>query len=554
MRTPFYQSKIFLWSLFIVTCLVWFFVLEARSLIPTDEGRYAEMGREMLLNNDWVTTRLNDIKYFEKPPLQTWATALAYQLFGIGEWQARLWMGICAMLGILSVYFTALRIFNARVAYLAAIMLGSCLFWIALGNINTLDMGLSSMMTIALCALLLAMHHSTSPLASRNWMLLCWVGMGLAVLSKGLIGIVLPGAVLVIYTALTRDISIWKKLHIGKGLLVFFAVTAPWFILVSIKNPEFAHFFFVHEHLQRFTSEVHHRAGPWYYFIPLILLGVLPWLGVLFPTLHHSWQRTDDASSTFAPRKLLLIWCVFIFIFFSVSGSKLPSYILPIFPALALLMACYWDSASTRLHNIGIIVFMVMSAVGICYTPFVHTLAKSALEIPLYLAYQRWISVATAIAFIGSVAAFYALKRYGHMLAATILAIAGFVCFQLLLIGHNGIGTHASGKLLAPLIEREITPSTTLYLVGKLDHTLIFYLRRPMVMVENPDELQFGLSHAPDRWVPTRALFVKRWAEPGKAIAVTSPKIYQELKQNGLIMRIISADNRRVIITNDTSL
>jgi len=116
-------------------------------------------------------------------------------------------------------------------------------------------MGLAGMMTISLCGLLLAQRNDASRSEQRNWMLACWAGMALAVLSKGLIGIVLPGAVLVLYTLLSRDWAIWKRLHLVKGLILFFAITTPWFVLVSLKNPEFPQFFFIHEHFQRFTSK-----------------------------------------------------------------------------------------------------------------------------------------------------------------------------------------------------------------------------------------------------------------------------------------------------------
>ena len=259
-----YKSKAFVWTLLILFLLVWFWMLGARVLVPTDEGRYAEMAREMVATQDWITTRLNGIKYFEKPPLQTWMNAITFELFGLGEWQARLWTGLCGLLGIGLAGYTGTRVFNGRVGYYAALVLASSFFWAGMGHINTLDMGLSGMMTIALCALLMAQRDGASRESQRNWMLLCWAGMALAVLSKGLIGIVLPGAVLVLYTVFARDWAIWKRLHLVKGLILFFAICTPWFVAVSLRNPEFPQFFFIHEHFQRFTSKIHSRTGPWY--------------------------------------------------------------------------------------------------------------------------------------------------------------------------------------------------------------------------------------------------------------------------------------------------
>ena len=205
-----HRSRPLLIFLLVAFCAVWFYALDARVLVPTDEGRYAEMGREMAATNDWITPRLNGIKYFEKPPLQTWMNALTFKAFGLGEWQARLWTGLCGLLGIALVALAGRRLYGGAVAFSAAAVLASSFLWAALGHMNTLDMGLAAMMTLALCSLLIAQRSDAAPSERRNWMLACWAGMALAVLSKGLVGIALPGAVLAVYTLLARDWAIWR--------------------------------------------------------------------------------------------------------------------------------------------------------------------------------------------------------------------------------------------------------------------------------------------------------------------------------------------------------
>ncbi|NMM38462.1 MAG: glycosyltransferase family 39 protein [Glaciimonas sp.] len=546
-----HQSKAFVWTLFLIFALCWFYALDLRTLVPTDEGRYAEMAREMIASGDWVTTRLNGIKYFEKPPLQTWMNALTFMLFGMGEWQARFWTGLCGFLGILLTYQAGRSVFNARVGYLAALVLGSSFLWAALGHINTLDMGLSGMMTLTLCSLLIAQRDSAGERERRNWMLACWAGMALAVLSKGLIGLVLPGAVLVIYSLAANDFGIWKRIHIGKGLLLFFAITTPWFVLVSVRNPEFPQFFFIHEHFQRFTSEVHHRAGRWYYFIPLLMLGIVPWLGILLQSLFNSWRTDWHTATVFKPKRMLLVWAVFIFLFFSVSGSKLPSYILPIFPALALLIAVYWETASRKHMMLAAGLTAAIGAVGLFFVQRIGKIPHVAVEIPLYLGYEPWVMAAAVVALIGGLAACIAAQRGRAELAATILAVCGFTGGQILMIGHDPLGNYASGRPLVAAINAEITPTTTLYTVGRLDHSLLFYLRRTMVMVENPDELEFGLAQQSQLWLPTRAAFIQQWTNGPKAVAVTTPAIYADLLQRGVPMRVIAQDGRRIVIARD---
>ena len=549
--TDTHPSRRFIWALLLLFCIAWFYALGARTLVPTDEGRYAEMAREMVVSGDWITPRLNGIKYFEKPPLQIWMNALTFKLFGLGEWQARLWTGLCGLFGIALVAHTGRRVFDARTGLVAGLVLASSFWWAAFGHVNTLDMGLAGMMTLALCSLLIAQRTDASEGERRNWMLACWAGMALAVLSKGLIGVVLPGAVLVLYTLWSRDWAVWKRLHLGLGLLVFFAVTTPWFVLVSLKNPEFPQFFFIHEHLQRFTSKVHHREGPLYYFIPLLVIGIIPWLGMLAQSV---WQARSERARGFQPKKMLLVWAVFIFFFFSISGSKLPSYILPIFPALALLIACHLEHLSRKAWIINAGLIATMGVAGLVFGPGIARFTNDPLEIPHYQAAQPWIMAASTIALAGGLILIWKIFRQpdtSRTRLAVVTAVIGFAIGQMLMLGSEEQGKHRSGLPMVPAIAAELTPGTQLYVVGMYDQTLPFYLRRTMTLVEHADELEFGLSQEPHLWLPTRAAFIEQWRKGPKAVAITRHAIFEDLERRGVPMRIITRDSRRIAITND---
>jgi 4-amino-4-deoxy-L-arabinose transferase-like glycosyltransferase len=584
------------WALLGWFVLVWLITLGTRTLVPTDEGRYAEMAREMLASGDWITPRLNGIKYFEKPPLQTWMNAATFALFGLGEWQARLWTGLCGLLGIGLVWLTGRQVFSPLAGQYAAMILASCLWWIGLSHINTLDMGLSGMMTLALCSLLLAQRDGLAEPARRNWMLLCWAGMALSVLSKGLIGLVLPGAVLVIYTLVTRDWRLWTRLALAPGLLLFFAICTPWFVLVSLKNPEFPHFFFIHEHFERFLTKTHHREGPWYYFIPLLAIGLMPWLGLLPKSIvlalrpnlpgntrslakdgetlpgsagsignggnsgspgntgHGQSARAPDAAGrSFQPLLMALIWAAFIFFFFSYSGSKLPSYILPIFPALALLIG----SALTRPGHtrnsffVSTTLFAGCGLAALVYVPLrIHRFAGLAQELSLIKAYQPWIIAASSLAVAGALYALWLRQRGQSQRAALTLAVAGFGCSMLLLAGSEAHGHYRAGMTLVPAIKAELTPDMPLYAVGMYDQTLPFYLRHTLILVEHKDELEFGLSQEPQLWLPTLAAFLERWQNGPTALAIMPPAKWQELQKQGVVMRVLAEDARRVVVSN----
>ena len=553
MRSPF-DSKLIIRSLTAAFLLFWFYMLGARVLVPTDEGRYAEMAREMLATGDWITLRLNGIKYFEKPPLQNWMNALTFAVFGLGEWQARLWTGLTALLGIVSVGFTAAKLYDRRTGWIAALMLATGFYWAGMGHVNSLDMGISGFFAVSLCALILGQRDGVAASEQRNYMLLCWAAMALATLSKGLIGIVLPGAVLTLYTIITRDWRMWLRLHLGKGILLFLAITAPWFILIALRNPEHPHFFFIHEHFDRFTSGVHKRGGPWYYFIPLMVLGILPWLGYLFSSVAAGWKKE---TSRFQPLLMAWIWAIFFFVFFSVSGSKLPGYIVPIFPALALIGARQaaqggevWQKMS--LVTAGLLGVALIAGVQWKLPSLIA--GKPDYEVPLYQGYAVWLQSAGVLFLMGAIGGWILLKRQQKDWSLLALGLSGFIAGQVAFLGHNDFGKYIAGTAHLPAMREVLkTPGSQFYGVGRYEQAMPFYLERTMTLVEFPDEMQFGLSIEPQLWIPELEEFVRRWQahvqNKEAAVAVVRRDIYDEFQKRGLPMRVIGDDPKRMIIS-----
>src|SRR5947209_15751123 len=190
-------------------------------------------------------------------------------------------------------------------------------------------------------------------------MLLFWAACALAVLSKGLIGIVLPGAALFLYMLAKRDWSLIRRIRILPGLALFLLIAAPWFIAVSAANVEFPHFFFVQEHFERFTTHMHQRVHPAWFFIPVLAAGMAPWLVALGHAGAGALRRRTDAEL------LLWIWALVVFVFFSASGSKLPPYILPIFPALAVLAAHALTPRLLKAQALMILVAALAAALAI---------------------------------------------------------------------------------------------------------------------------------------------------------------------------------------------
>ena len=532
----------------IIYALLWFGTLNYRHLIPSDEGRYAEIAREMLVTGDWITPRYNGYKYFEKPPLQAWATAVTFQVFGIGDWQARLWTALTGFLTILLVGFTGARIFNARAGWLAAVVLASSPMWIISGHFNSLDMGLSSFLVAALCSLLIAQtsHNKNS---CRNWMWTCWIFMALATLSKGVIGAAIPAMVFIAYSISTWDWKIWTRLRLLSGTILFLAITAPWFVLVAQRNPEFLEFFFIHEHLQRFTQDDHSRTGPIYYFVPLLLIGLLPWFLQVPGAIAQAWsERRREFSASW----LLACWFAVIFAFFSVSHSKLPGYIIPVFPALALIIGNRLDRLLVHTNTMALpwklqaLGFALLGCVGFFFLDAIGKQARPD-EIEAYAQYTYWV-IAALIALVGfSIYAAWQSKRNG-LQSIVSFACGFFLCAIIAGTGHETLGRAVSGIDLVERVKASIPEKVNFYSVRLLDHTAPFYLGRTMIMVESPDELEFGVNQEPDLWMPTLDAFIARWQEDQTAYALMVPEQFDALKAQHFPMQEVDRDSRRVIV------
>jgi 4-amino-4-deoxy-L-arabinose transferase-like glycosyltransferase len=521
--------------------LVWFGSLDYRKLIKPDEGRYAEIAREMAIGGDWVTPRLNGIKYFEKPPLQYWATAAAYRAFGENEWTARLWTALTGFLGVLLAGLTGRRLFGPAAGLLAAATLGSSLLYLMMGHINTLDMGLAFFLELALCGFLLGQQGSDG----RRWMLAAWAGLALAVLSKGIVALVLTGGTLVLYSLLTRDLSPWRRLAPAAGSLLFLAIAAPWFVAVSIQNPEFPRFFFIHEHFERFLTTAHRRVEPAWYFIPIFLAGALPWTGPAIQALAGAWH--GDRRGSFQPRRFLLLWCLVIFGFFSASGSKLPSYILPLFPALALLLGDFLPRAGDRGLRRHLALAAALALAALVLATRVAGLGSPETPAEMMAGYGRWLVAGAGLWLLAGVAAL-ALLSARRSVALLVLAAGSLLAGMTVLLGHENLARSSSAHHIAGQVRPLIEPGVPFYSVRMHDQTLPFYLQRTLTLVDYRDEFDYGLQQEPTLAVDSLEAFKRRWLADGDAFAVMVQDNYDLLQNEGLPMTIIARDTRRIIV------
>lgn len=532
------------WLAICLFAVAWFGCLDYRRLIDPDEGRYAEIAREMVVSGDWLTPRLNGFRYFEKPPLQYWATATAFSLFGEHHWSARLWAALTGFLGVLFTAFAAGRLFDRQTGWMAGVVLASSLLWNLIGHVNSLDMGVSAFLAAAIFALCLAQRDGATPVESRRWQDGAWVLLALATLSKGLIGIVLPAAAVTIYALWQRDLDLFRRIRLWRGLGIFLLLAAPWFIAVSLTNPGFAEFFFVHEHFQRFLTTVHHRYAPVWYFVPILLAGILPWLGSLWPGIKDGWRA--DEGKHFQPQRLLLVWAGLVFVFFSLSDSKLTSYILPMFPALAVLIARHLTIPGHGRANAWLM--LGAGLLGLCIVPFAIYRANTPDMEEIYRHYQQWLYAAAILFVAGGGAAIFLLRKRAQTAGIALLAVTSFCGGQAILLGHDAFGAVNSAHDIALRVRALVPPGVPFYSVDVYDQSFQFYLQRTTTMVIDKDELEFGIAQEPEKFVPDLASFIARWQREPNAWAMMQTDTWEQLQAQGLPMLEVTRDARRVVV------
>ena len=519
---------------------LWFVTMPIRPLLDPDEGRYAEIPREMAATGDWITPRLDGLKYFEKPPLQYWATAAAYSAFGFSEWTARLWTVGLAFLCLPMVFAWAVRLYGQPAGFAAVVALAVSPYFELIAHLNLLDGGFTFWLAGTVFAFTLAQCSAEGSPSERRWMLVAWLAAALAVLSKGIVVGVLAGGALVTYTLLERDGRPWRRLHLLFGVPLFLVVTAPWFIAVSVRNPSFLEFFFIHEHFARFLTTVHKRAEPWWYFLALLLIGALPWLIALPGALRRAWLESPRENG-FKPLKFLLLFCSTTLVFFSVSESKLAPYILPMMPALAAIVGVHVAQGSERF------VRRVAQFMGRLLLFLTAGFAFYAIRRYGFFPHATvpWLLVAAVAGLLGALAT-WRLKGVGAG-AVWATAASAIVGWQCLLNAYTELPERTSYKLVMS-VKSAIGPQTELFSIGQYRETLSPYLRRTLTPVEFEGELAFGISQEPASALSAEA-FLARWNTSTDAVVFIAPGIFDTWQKRGLQGKVIGGDNQTLVVS-----
>lgn len=541
--------------------------LGALPLIDPDEGRYAEIPREMLERLDFITPTLNYVKYFEKPPLLYWINAASLKLFGLNEFGARFPSAMCGLLTVLASYIIARRLYGRRTALLSSVILGTSIGFVLQSRIVLTDMLLTFCLTAALGAFVIAAQREGKRSQELPYFLF-YLFCALATLAKGLIGIVFPGGIVFWYLLISKRWRLLKEMKLLPGALLFLAISAPWFVAVSLRNPEFARFFFIHEHFERFTSAVHGRYQPVWFFVPVLFATMLPWSCYIPSALARAWKNRHFEEGKGG--LFLVVWTVVIFLFFSKSHSKLIPYILPIFPPLAILIAsrfdAFLDSRGRELKVASILTAIILVFLGVAFVGygFLPQMAEQLTKVvPSQAdALQRFVASSPHLA------------PYATMILGAVFIAQGVVCFAvswrnvaaqvfalstgsfllMLLLPRLMLGEIAkteTSRELALKAREVASANTRIVTLGPLQG-VTWYLKQRITVTGDLDELTFGSRQGDQKeWFPDQNELLRRWSGTEHLLIILKKR---ELEQITPLLKpqpkIILASGRRLLISN----
>lgn len=469
------------WLLLAGFCgFLFFYGLAYFGLIGADEPRYAQVAREMLARHDWVTPVLGGKPWLEKPPLYYWQAMLAYRLFGVSDWAARLPSAVDATLMVIAIYLFFRR-FRSGSELDAALITVSAAGIVGFAHAASMDVALAASFTIALLA-----WWGWYESGVRFYLWLGYASLALGMLAKGPVAPFLAAVVVGIFAVARRDHGILRRTLSIPGILAFCVIALPWYIAVQLRNPDFFHAFILQHNLERFSSNLYHHREPFWYYIPVVLLALLPWtvfaVAAMIETCRSWWLVPGEALNSEAGKEdalnvFLLIWLLVPVAFFSISQSKLPGYILPALPAGTLLLAGYVRRQVISDHRPGILPIVL------------HAVFTAALVVPalllgqiLLLHHITWSINATLIAL-----TFATALAIG--IALTLRLPAGLAMLRFVTLIPVVLAVAAVLRLYAPALDDTLSARPLAIELGKLGSKplplAVFHVRR---------ETEYGLA------------------------------------------------------------
>lgn len=476
----------FLTALFAIFYTLW---LGHYPLFTPDEGRYSEVAREMIATGDYITPRVNGIAFLDKPIFYYWLQALAMKWFGIHEWSVRFFPILISILGSLLTYICGRILFNRQSGVLAAIILATSPLYF--GTAHYADLNLEVGVFISASLMLFITGITQRERNQKNgsmFLLAAYIFAAIAMLTKGLIGIVFPCLIAGSWIILLWRWKLLREVHLITGILLFLAIVLPWYWLAQKANPAFLHYFFVVQQFTRFLSgATFNNPTPRWFYLPIVLIGFFPWCiflaQAMFSAIKQTWKHPQEQ----AVKLYLIVWVFCVLFFFSIPQSKTIGYIVPIFPALALLTGNYlseqWrkpQQASIYISMILFVTFALILAALLLLLPHTHWLTFA----PAF----QWHLTVIAIIFITSAIISLLTWRQKNLRAYIIICSLCSVSFLLTLtLGAEHLNENSS-KPISLYLKSVLKPQDMIVHFYNFFQDNAMYTGRNAVIVANWDD------------------------------------------------------------------
>ena len=551
------------------------FGLGGRALWAPDEGRYSEVAREMVASGDFITPRLGGVRFLEKPPLFYWTQSLAIKFFGLREWALRIGPALFALLGCLGVYYCGRTLFGRRSGVCAVIVMATSGLYYALSRTANLDMGLTALLTCTLIAFLMAIREPVG--ARRRWAMWGFFFFSaLAVLQKGLIGIVLPSLIVVSWLGFFGECKMLRTLYLTSGAALFAVIVLPWHIWVAAIHPDFFVFYFIGEHFLRFLFKHELLNHPWSY-IPVLLIGFFPWSPFLYQAIRHSLFRSSRPRHGYREAMFLALWAGWVFVFFSISSSKTIPYILPMFPPLAILLGRYFAAALDRPAveglrvGYGLLLAAILVLVPLAAHGPQHYFERYSnwpdLEVPndettvpstsmtVYADLQRsqpYVTAEIAILLSGVLLAIYFGKRRRPGASFAALAVTSMLFLVVLNQSLPVFDQRRSVKDLAAAFKPSLKPDDEVATYHAYYQDLPLYLQRRVTQVGWVESFKLGQADS-NRQAKDDKSFWQKWDGPRRLFVLTDKATYEALcREQQRPIHLVAANEYSVVFSNRT--
>lgn len=500
--------------LFLFLFFCFFASLGLPSLFTPDEGRYAEIAREMLLGHAWIVPHLDGVIYFEKPPLSYWFTTLSFHFFGLNEWAARIPVALLGFLGSLYLYYVGRVLFSRRTGLFAAFIVGTSLLYLVCSHLLITDNVFTFFLSASLLSFLIA-EQKKRPFFYD----LAYVFSALAVLAKGLIGIVFPMTIIGLWILLSRDFSVLKRMHIVRGGFLFLVLVLPWHILAGLEVKSFWHQYFYVQQFLRYTTPIMSREMPFWQYALIVAALLFPWCFLLPAALRSAWKKRHDTDSRQSP---------------ALQYQFLLDEREQDFPKEGIKTGC---------HSLNRVLLFLLSWIGVIFTFFAFS---NSILIPYLLPLSAPLSL--------FLAQYLNLKwdLYSPFFKRTLLIFP--LVFALFFSGFWIVLPHFVNRSVKPLAEitnvlLKADPALSLANLGYYQD-YPFYTRHLVTIVDWDNELNYGASIDPSvTWLISGKQYWSTWAQPPHKVLVLSRRNYQSLEKQHTFY-VLAATPKDLLVAN----